>query len=268
MVSKRMGMLKIKTVLVAAALLVALPAWTAEIRVAVAANFYGTLQKLAPLYQEASGNTLAVSSGASGALTTQILHGAPFDVFLSADAARPQWLEEKGLTVEGSRCTYAYGVPVLWSASEDFVDGEGRVLGGGEGDDEGGDDFRHIAIADPALAPYGAAAREIMTARGVFEPLDKAGKIVRGQSIGQTHSHVASGAAELGFVALAQVTDERGDIAGSHWMPPTDAYAPIAQVGVVLQRADDLDAAKHFLEWLQQDDARAVIEAAGYGVGG
>lgn len=250
-------MLKTRTFFAAVALLVALPAWAAEVKVAVAANFYGTLQKLAPLYQEASGNTLVLSSGSSGALYTQIVNGAPFDVFLSADAARPERLEEEGLTLKDTRFIYAYGVPVLWSVREGVVDAEAQVLES--------DDFRHVAIADPKLAPYGVAAQEIMTVRGVFESLDEAGKIVRGQSIGQTYSQIASGAADMGFVALAQVTDENGEIPGSHWIPPADEYSPIAQAGVALKRADDAEAAEHFLEWLQESEARAVIKAAGYG---
>ena len=250
-------MSKTRIILAAAVLLVALPAWAAEVKVAVAANFYGTLQKLVPLYQEASGNTLVLSSGASGALYTQIVNGAPFDVFLSADAVRPERLEKESLTLENTRFIYAYGVPVLWSVREGVVDSKAQVLES--------DDFRHIAIADPELAPYGAAAQEIMTGRGVFESLDEARKIVRGQSIGQTYSQLASGAADLGFVALAQVMDENGEIPGSQWIPPNEEYSPIAQAGVALKRADDAEAAEHFLEWLQETEARAVIKAAGYG---
>lgn len=237
-------------------LLVALPAWAAEVKVAVAANFYGTLQKLAPMYKQASGNDLVISSGASGAFYTQIVNGAPFDVFLSADAERPARLEKEGLAVDGTRFVYAYGVPVLWSSREGVVDAEGKVLGS--------TGFRHLAIADPKVAPYGVAAEEVMRKRGVFEALDGAGKLVRGQSIGQTHSQIASGAADLGFVALAQVNTESG-IPGSHWIPPADEYTPIAQAAVVLKRADDVAAATGFLEWLRGPEARKVIEAAGYG---
>lgn len=246
----------LKKCLAALALLVVVPAWAAEVKVAVAANFYGTLQTLAPLYKKASGNDLVISSGASGAFYTQIVNGAPFDVFLSADAARPERLEKEGLTVEGTRFVYAYGVPVLWSAREGVVDAEGKVLAGNS--------FRHLAIADPKVAPYGVAAEEVMRKRGVFDTLDGARKIVRGQSIGQTHSQIASGAADLGFVALAQVKTEAG-IPGSHWIPPAAEYTPIAQAAVVLKRADDVAAATAFLEWLRGPEARKVIEAAGYG---
>lgn len=230
----------------------------AEVKVAVAANFHGTLQKLAPQYAEASGHTLTLSSNSSGAFYTQIVNGAPFDVFLSADAARPAQLEKEGHAVDGTRLVYAIGVPVLWSATPGVVDGEGKVLNTGS--------FRHLALAEPRNAPYGAAAQEILTRLGVWDALEGAGRLVKGNSIGQTHSQVATGAAELGFVALAQIKTADG-IPGSHWIPPADMFTPIAQAAVVLKRADDVEAAKHFLNWLRSDPvARQAIEDAGYGL--
>lgn len=232
-------------------------AGAAEVRVAVAANFHGTLQRLAPLFKAASGHTLTISAGASGALYTQIVQGAPFDVLLSADVERPERLERAGHAVPGTRFVYAHGVLVMWSARPDFIDPEGKVLES--------DAIRHVAVADPRFAPYGVAAEQVLRARGVLARLDAAGRLVRGQSIGQTYGHVASGAAELGFVALAQLVRDEA-IPGSYWMPPRSLYAPIAQAAVLLARARDADAAKDFLEWLRGADARAVIERAGYRV--
>lgn len=243
--------------LLALALLPGLSA-AAEIKVAVAANFHGTLHRLAPQYAAASGHTLTLSSNSSGAFYTQIVNGAPFDVFLSADSARPEQLEREGHTVEGSRFIYAIGVPVLWSATAGVVDGEGKVLREGK--------FRHLAIAEPRTAPYGLAAQQVLTRLGVWDALERDGRLVKGNSIGQTHSQVATGAAELGFVALAQIKTPAG-IAGSHWIPPADMYTPIAQAAVVLKRADDLEAARHFAHWLRNDPvARKAIEDAGYGL--
>jgi molybdate transport system substrate-binding protein len=230
-------------------------AQAAEIRVAVAANFQDTLQRLAALYAEHSGHRLTISAGASGALATQIANGAPFDVFLSADVERPAWLEAEGHAVAGSRFVYAYGVLVLWSARSGVVDADGAVL------QRGG--FRYLAMADPRVAPYGAAAEQVLRARGVFDALDGADQLVRGKSIGQTWGQVASGAADLGFVALAQVRTESG-IAGSHWMPPRESYTPIGQAAVLLTRAAEPQAAREFLDWLRGLQARAVIEQAGY----
>lgn len=243
--------------IVSAAVLPAL-ASAAEIKVAVAANFNGTLQKLAGLYKSASGHALVISAGSSGALYTQIVNGAPFDVFFSADAERPERLEAEGHGVPGTRFTYAFGVAVLWSASPGVVDAEGEVLKSGA--------FRHLAIAEPRNAPYGAAAQEVMQALGVWDALEAGGRLVKGNSIAQTHSQVATGAAELGFVALAQVRSPDG-IPGSHWIPPAELYTPIAQAAVVLARADDPAAARDFVAWLRDDPAaRKVIEDAGYGL--
>lgn len=240
-----------------ALMLLAAAAQAAEIRVAVAANFQNTLQRLAVPYAERSGHRLSISAGASGALYTQIVNGAPFDVFLSADTERPERLETNGYAVAGTRFVYAYGVLVLWSARPGVVDAAGAVLERGN--------YRHLAIADPRLAPYGQAAEEVLRSRGLFESLNAAGRIVRGKSIGQTYGQTASGAAELGFVALAQVHTENG-IAGSHWLPPRESYTPIGQSAVLLKGAAQPDAARDFLAWLRSPEARAVIEQAGYGL--
>lgn len=245
------------TLVAACGVTLSAPVSAADIKAAVAANFTGTLQRLGELYQAASGNKVIISAGSSGALYAQINNGAPFDVFFSADAERPEKLEQEGQIVPGSRFTYAFGVPVLWSATPGYVDGEGKVLGENK--------FRHLAIAEPRNAPYGAAAVEVMGKLGVLQAIESSGKLVKGQSIGQTHSQIATGAAELGFVALAQVKTPEG-IPGSSWIPPKDSYTPIAQQVVQLKRADDPEAAQHFLAWLKGPEARAVIEEAGYGL--
>ena len=244
-----------RLILALALLLSSAASQAAEIRVAVAANFQPALQQLAALYAKRSGHRLAISAGASGALYTQIVNGAPFDVFLSADTERPARLEAEGHAVAGTRFVYAYGLLVLWSARPGLIEANAAVLERGN--------YRHLAIADPRLAPYGQAAEEVLRARGMFAVLDDAGRIVRGKSIGQTYGQIASGAAELGFVALAQV-QTAGGIAGSHWLVPQNLYAPIGQSAVLLKRAAQPDAARDFLDWLRNPEARAVIEQAGY----
>lgn len=233
-------------------------AWPAEIRVAVAANFHATLQALAPAFTAATGHTLRISTGASGALYTQIEQGAPFDVFLSADRQRPQLLEQSGRVRVGSRVTYAYGVLVLWSAQAGFVDEAGAVLRS--------DALRHLAIAEPRLAPYGAAAEDVLRHLGVWEELVRERRIVKGQSIAQTLSLIDSGAAELGFIAASQL-QAMGGARGSFWYPPAGWHAPLAQDAVVLNNARDPHAAQQLLDWLRHDEhARAQIGAAGYRV--
>lgn len=229
-----------------------------ELRVAVTANFFGTLQQLAAMYREETGHRLALSSGASGALYTQIVNGAPFDLFFSADVLRPERLANEGRGVPESRFTYAIGRPVLWSARDGFVDDAGEILKS--------DGFRFLAIAEPRTAPYGVAAQQILTYLGVWDRLDSGGQLVRAQNMGQAYQQVASGAAELGFVALAQVRDADGNVPGSHWIPPAHLYDPVVQQAIILQRASNMQAAQDFMAWIRGPEAVQVIEAAGYAV--
>lgn len=231
-------------------------ALAAEVRVAVAANFLGTLQTLASTYEARTGHPIAISSGSSGALYAQISNGAPFDVFFSADIARAQALVDNGLAVADSRYTYALGVPVLWSSQSDYLsDPEARLRNGR---------YRFLSIPDPRNAPYGVASQQILTQVGVWDTLNQAGRLVRAQTITQVYTQVASGAAELGFVALAQVQAEDGTIPGSYWIPPPEWFDPIEQQVVLLKRASDSEVAQDFIAWVRGDEARQLIEAAGY----
>jgi molybdate transport system substrate-binding protein len=224
-----------------------------EIRVAVATNFATTMDELVAQFEEASEHTVTLSAGSTGAHYAQIKNGAPFELFFAADVERPKLLEDEGVAVAGSRFTYAIGRVALWSLRAGFVDAEGRVLETGS--------FRHIAIANPDLAPYGAAAREVLERRGLWEALRD--RIVQGQDIGQTYSFVYTGSAELGFIAYSQIV--RGDdtpIAGSFWLVPDELHAPIEQQAVLLE---DAPAARAFLDFVKGVDARAIIRKFGYG---
>jgi molybdate transport system substrate-binding protein len=233
-------------------------AWAEELNVAVAANFFGTLQKLAPKFEQASGNKLLLSSGSSGQFYTQIRQGAPFDVLLSADSDRPQQLEAEGLGVAGSRFTYAIGTLVLWSPKADAVDRDGKVLRGGA--------YRMIGIADPHNAPYGAAAQQVLTALGLWEQLNQDKKLAVGENINQAWQFAATGNVDMAFVALSQVSDGNA-ISGSYWLPPQALYAPLTQDAVILTRTSKRALADAFLKWLRQDpQAIAAIKAAGYHV--
>ena len=231
------------------------PALAGEAQVAVAANFAVPLRQLAEDFARHSGHTLRVSSGATGKLYAQIVNGAPFEVFLSADSATPERLEKEGQVVAGSRYTYAVGRLVLWSSQAGVVDAEGKVLEGGA--------FRHLALANPKTAPYGAAAVEVLKARGLYERLQA--KYVQGENIAQTHHFVASGNADLGFVALSQVWQDGQLTGGSAWPVPADLHAPIRQDAALLKRGEQNSAARAFLDYLKSDAARRVISAYGYG---
>lgn len=228
--------------------LAAVPAHAGELHVAVATNFVKTARALAGDFTTASGHAVVVSEGSTGRLYAQIVNGAPFEVFLSADAERPLRLVAEGYAVEGTRFAYALGRLVLWSADPARVRDAGALRG----------DFRHLAIANPELAPYGAAARQTLERLGLWAALEP--RLVRGEDVGQTQQFVATGNAELGFVALAQVVDA----GGSRWEVPADHHAPIEQEAVLLGPGRDDATARAFLAFLRSAAARARIEAAGY----
>jgi molybdate transport system substrate-binding protein len=223
-----------------------------EIKVAVATNFATTMDALVALFEATSGHTVTLSAGSTGAHYAQIKNGAPFELFFAADAERPKLLEDEGVAIRGSRFTYAIGRVALWSPRAGFVDAEGRVLETAS--------FRHIAIANPDLAPYGAAAREVLERRGLWESLRD--RIVLGQDIGQTYSFVHTGNAELGFVAYSQLVSGDAPIEGSFWLVPEELHAPIEQQAVLLE---DAPAARAFLDFVKGADARTIIRKFGYG---
>jgi molybdate transport system substrate-binding protein len=240
------------TVLAAFTLFWATTAVADEIRVAVATNFSATMAALVERFEQTSPHTVLLSAGSTGNHYAQIRNGAPFEAFFSADAERPALLEQQGIAVAGSRFLYAVGRLVLWSPRAGFVDAEGRVLENGA--------FRFLAIANPELAPYGAAAREVLMARNLWTPLQP--KLVRGQDIGQTYSFVHTGNAELGFVAYAQIKTPAREPAGSYWLVPDSLHRPIAQEAVLLR---DVPAARELVEFVKSSTAREIIRSYGYG---
>lgn len=226
-------------------------AGAAEVQVAVAANFTEPAKEIAAAFAAKTGNQTVLSFGSSGQFYSQISHGAPFEVFLSADADRPAQAERDGFAVPGSRFTYAIGRLVLFSKTPGLVDGRGAVLRTGR--------FDKLAIADPATAPYGAAAVQTMQHLGLYDQLKA--RLVTGSSITQAYQFVETGAAELGFVALSQVINETG---GSRWMVPQSDHAPIAQQAVLLKTGENDAAAKAFLAFLKGPEAGRIIARYGY----
>jgi molybdate transport system substrate-binding protein len=228
-----------------------------EVRVAVAANFTSTLNEIAIQFEREIGHTTLISSGSSGKFYAQIKHGAPFDVFLSADATRPQLLEDEGLAVPGSRFTYAVGRLTLWSPDPHMLKDDGpTVLLNGR--------FEHLAIANPKTAPYGTAAKQALENLGLWNHLKD--RIVQGENIGQTFQFVFSHNAQLGFVALAQVLDPKINGAGSRWNVPENLHEPLAQDAVLLTNGQYNAAALAFLDFVKGPTARAIIERFGYGL--
>ncbi len=236
----------------AALTLGAAPALAADTQVAVAANFTEPAKEIAVAFKAKTGHTATLSFGASGQFYTQMAHGAPYEVFLSADADRPKKAEDEGLAVAGTRYTYAFGRLVLYSKTPGLVDAKGAVLKS--------DRFAKLAIAEPTAAPYGLAAVQTMQKLGSTTPWPR---IVKGASITQAYQYVATGNAELGFVALSQVIDEPG---GSRWLVPTADHAPIEQQAVLLKTGEKNPAARAFLVFLRSPAAIAIIKRYGYQV--
>lgn len=224
------------------------------VAVAVAANFTAPMQEIAPLFAKATGHEAQLSSGATGKFYAQINNGAPFDVLLSADASTPTKLANEKMAVAGSQFTYAKGQLVLWSAQTGYVDNAGEVLKTGT--------WRHIAIANPKLAPYGAAAQETLQKLNLADSV--AQRTVLGENIGQTYQFAASGNAELGFVAASQVMKDGKLQSGSAWIVPAELYSPIRQDAIVLQRASSNPAAQALLDYLKGPQARAIMQSYGY----
>ena len=235
-------------------LLAAVPLHAAEVPVAVAANFTEPAKEIAAAFKRATGHTAVLSFGASGQFYAQIAHGAPYQVFLSADVDRPLKAEHDGLGVAGTRFVYATGKLVLYSRTPGLVDEGGAVL-------RQPSRFAKIAIADPAAAPYGAAAVQTLMKLDVYGPLKA--KIVQGASINQAWDFTRTGAAELGFVALSEVVDEPG---GSRWVVPETLHVPIDQDAILLSPGDKNPAARAFLAFLKGPQAKAIITRYGYTV--
>jgi molybdate transport system substrate-binding protein len=229
-------------------------AFAGEVQVAVAANFTAPVQVIAADFEKDTGNKVVASYGATGQFYAQIKNGAPFEVFLSADDTTPAKLESEGMTVPGSRFTYAIGALALWSARDGYVDANGDVLKKNE--------FRHLAIANPKTAPYGLAATQALDKLGLAQAV--APKIVEGQNISQTQQFIATGNAELGFVALSQIYKNGKITSGSAWMVPESLHEPIKQDAVILTKGKDNAAAKAFVEYLKGPKAAAVIKSFGY----
>lgn len=230
------------------------PASAEEVRVAVAANFSPPMKAIAAAFEQSTGHKAVLAFGSTGKFYAQIKNGAPFDVFLAADAATPARLEHEGAALPGSRFTYAIGKLVLWSAKPDFVDDRGEILMRGS--------FSHIALAAPKLAPYGAAAVDVLEKLGLKDALRP--KFVQGENIAQVYQFVATGNAELGFVALSQVYRDGKFGAGSGWIIPANLHTPIRQDAVILSRAGNNPAARSLAEFLKGEKARAIVESHGY----
>ncbi len=224
-----------------------------EIHIAVASNFSPILKIISQHFEQKTGHKIILVSGSSGKHYAQIINGAPFELYFSADTKRPYLLDKQGLIQAGSRFTYAIGKLVLWSPQTDLVDKDAQVLHTAK--------FRYLAVANPKLAPYGKAAQQVLMEYGLWHKLRS--RMVRGENIGQTFQFVKSGNAELGFVAFSQIKSPDNRIKGSFWRVPESLYTAIEQQAVLLK---DNNTARAFLNYIKQDEAQNIIHSFGYGI--
>lgn len=227
-----------------------------EALIAVATNFADPMTALEADFEARTGHSLTVTTGSTGKLYAQIVRGAPFDVLLAADRARPERLEQEGEAVAGSRFSYAVGRLVLWGAQASLAGRDGLATLRAA-------DFRTLAIANPDLAPYGAAAKQVLTKLALWDTLSP--RIVMGQNAGQAFALVATRNAELGLVARTSVLSH-GAVPGDWWAVPADLHDPIIQDAVLMSRAANNPAAKAFMGYMQSEDARAIMRRFGFEV--
>lgn len=228
--------------------------WSATVLVAVAANFSKPMTEIAGEFEKATGHSAKLSFGSSGKFISQLKSGGPFEVFLSADEKGPEKLEQVGLTVPTTRFVYALGKLVLWSTKLGYVDDQGKILETGN--------FKHLALANPKLAPYGIAAVDVLKKMKLFEKLQPL--FVQGENITQTYHFISTANAELGFVALSQVIEKGKIINGSGWIIPDNLYTPIRQTAVLMKKGAKNPAAAALIDYLKSKPALAIIKTYGY----
>lgn len=203
-------------------------------------------------FEESTGHELQIVIGSTGKIYSQIKHGAPYDVFLAADQARPERLVSEGTAVSGSRFTYARGQLVLWSPAAEALSVESLNAPA----------VKRIAIANPELAPYGRAAEQVLQGLNLHVSLSK--KLVLGENVGQAFAFISTGNAQLGFVSKAQVLSLADEQRGTQWSPASALYDPINQDGVLLNRGNGNQTALAFMDYLKSPEAKAIILAHGY----
>jgi len=230
-------------------------AFADQVQVAVAANFVPAFKDIAAEFEKSSGHTVQTTAGSSGKFYAQIKNGAPFEIFFSADDERPKLLEDEGMAVKGTRFTYAVGRLVLWSPDAALVTGEETLKNG---------KFKHLAIANPKTAPYGMAAMQTLTKLGLWDGLQP--KLVMGENLGQTSGFLESGNAEVGFIALSQVLDDKLKGKGSRWDVPANLHEPLRQDAVLLAKGEKNAAAVSLMEFMHGPKAKAIVERYGYEV--
>lgn len=247
---------KLHKLIVATLLLNNSTVFCGEVSIAVAGNFFKPLKALAAQFEQQSDHKVTISVGASGKLYAQISNGAPFELFFSADQQRPSKLVTQKLAVKESQFTYAKGKLALWSSNPNLIDDQGKRLSS--------IDLKHLAIANPKTAPYGAQAVNVLKNLGLYQYLQA--KLILGQNIGQTFQFVSSASVKQGIIALSQITKHGQITSGSAWIIPESYYQAIQQDVVLLEKGKKNPVAHEFLDYLKTVNARNIIRSFGYEV--
>ncbi len=239
------------------------PATADTVLAATASNFAEAGEEISASFQKATDHRVRISFGSTGKLYAQIKAGAPFDVLLAADQERPRLLIAEGRAVKGSRFTFAVGRLSIWSGDTNIIPKDNKQITARLRSL----DVRSIAIANPALAPYGLAGREVLERLGVWDKVKA--RIVMGENVAQAFTLVATGNATLGLVSRALLEGRRGpSLGGSRWDVPTELHSPIRQDAVLLARARNNRAAMRFLAYLKGAEAQDIMKRLGYDLPG
>jgi len=220
----------------------------AELRVATAANFYLTLNKIKQLYEEKTGHKIVIIRGSTGKLYAQIIRGAPYDLFFSADSARADRLVSKGKSADNISEVYAVGQLVLWRPDVNSSQQLRKILVSGN--------FKKLAIANPKTAPYGKASIEALKSLELYEAVKN--KLVYGENISQVVQFVQSGAADIGLVSRSYVNHD------IYWEVAPYLHQPINQKMLILKQTKQPLLAKDFFNFLHSNAVRKIIEGDGY----
>lgn len=233
---------------------VAVCSWSAEVIVAVAANFTVPMKHISQQFEQETGHQVVLAFGSTGKFYAQIKQGAPFHVLVAGDQITPSRLVDEQVAVKGTQFTYAIGELVLWSAVSNLLGRTRETLIAR--------DFNRIAVANPKLAPYGRAGYQVLQRLGLLEVVRD--RLVQGENISQAYQFVATENAELGFVALSQVLSANSTSEESFWRVPQAYYEPIKQDAALLNKGLDNPAAGALLDYLRGDKARKIIRSFGY----
>ncbi len=236
-------------------LFMGISAFAQNLKVAVAANLQGVIKVLAKDFKQKTGIEVEPIVGSSGNLAAQIKNGAPFDLFLSADMSFPETLFKEGFG-QKEPVVYAYGSLIICSTQNiGFENWERTLLS---------ERIKKIAIANPAIAPYGKAAEESLKLKGVLD--DVKSKLVTGESIAQVNTYIITGVVDVGFTTRALIKDAEGKTS-LYWKEiDPKSYTPIKQGMIIIKQTKENTDALKFYEYMLSPAAKAILKEYGYGV--